>query len=417
MGQLPVPRTAQCGAVQRLLLLTLAAGVTAALLAWWLVPWRAPPAAPAPIAPAQSVRAAAPGPEPAPRNAAAAPPATAAVVRAGLKRHFAGLAVPRELIELLGAGEVAAVAQRLEGMPGRSGAALLWDLGTLCREARGPASGTDLRGADARAALDAASLDANVRLALEGMVAARRAWLARLEAGCAAARLDAGALQRRLLERAEAGDAASLERLATVDAAPVARMMSAALLGAPRAQLRLALRLLEEGPGQSRTGEQRQAGLMWLQSAAKADPDAEGYYGACLLTGCYGAPDPVAARDALEHAARYGSSAALGLLATAGTGDAARWSSLDEPLAAVPPRDTSALALSEAERYAWAALAERLARAGCFGFDFAITGEALGGRARLERTLRPSQLAEAAAAADRLWSESGAAARAARGCD
>ena len=136
------------------------------------------------------------------------------------------------------------------------------------------------------------------------------------------------------------------------------------------------------------------------------------------MNGCYGAADPVAARSALEHAAEHGSSAALGLLATAGASDAAgRWSPLDAPLAAVPARDTSALALSETDRYAWAAFAERLARAGCFGFDFAIAGEALGSRARFERTLRPSQLTEAAAAAERLWSEAGEAARTARGCD
>ena len=400
------------------LLLALIAGVTAGLLAWWFGPWRTPPNEAAPIARAPASRVAAPQPEPEPRGAAPSPTPPAAVVRAGLKRHFAGLAVPRELIGLLAAGDVAAAARQLEAMPARSGAALLWDLGTLCHDARGQASAADPRALDARAALDAASLDAAVRPVLEGMVAARRAWLARFEPGCAAAHLDPGALQRQLFDSAAAGDAASLERLATIDAAPFARLTSAALLGAPRAQLRLALGLLEEGPAQSRTSEQRQAGLSWLQAAAKGDADAEAYYATCLLNGCYGAADPVAARSALEHAAEHGSSAALGLLAAASSSDAAgRWSPLDAPLAAVPARDTSALALSETDRYAWAAFAEQLARAGCFGFDFAIAGEALASRARFERTLRPSQLTEAAAAADRLWSEAGEAARATRGCD
>ena len=406
------------GSALRPLLLALAAGAAAALLAWWLGPWRTPPAAGPPLTRPPSARRAAAGPEPGPSAAAPAPPAPAASVRAGLTRHFGGLAVPREVIELLAAGDAAAAARRLEAMPGHGGTALLWDLGTLCRDARGMASGADPRAADARAALDAASLDAATRPVLERMVAERRAWLARLEAGCTAARLDPAALQRRLLDSAAAGDAASLERLAAIDASPYARLTSAALLGAPRAQLRVALGLLEESPGQSRTSEQRQEGLTWLQAAAKGDADAEAYYATCLLAGCYGAADPAAARGALEHAARRGSSAALSLLATAGAGEAGgRWSPLDAPFAAVPPRDTSALALSETDRYAWAAFAERLARAGCFGFDFTIAGEALGGRARLERALRPSQLADAAASADRLWSESGGAARSARGCD
>ena len=409
---------AQRGAALRWLLLALTAGATVGLLAWWFGPWRTPPNETAPVARTPANRVAPPDPEPGPRVAAPSPTAPAAVLRAGLKRHFAGLAVPRELIELLAAGDVAAAARQLEGMPAHSSAALLWDLGTLCRDARGPASGADPHAADARAALDAASLDATVRPVLEGMVAARRAWLARLEPGCAAARLDPGALQRQLLASATAGDAASLERLASIDAAPFARLMSAALLGAPRAQLRLAVALLEEGPAQSRTNEERQAGLSWLQAAAKGDADAEGYYASCLLSGCYGAADPVAARGALEHAAEHGSSAAIGLLVAAGSGDAGgRWSPLDAPLAAVPARDTSALALSETDRYAWAAFAERLARAGCFGFDFTIAGEALSSRSRFERTLRPSQLTEAAAAADWLWSEAGEAARSARGCD
>ena len=416
-----LPRTGERGSAGRPLLLAAAAGLVAALLAWWRVPWQTPPQSTAPIARAPAASPLAPQPEPGPRGVTTVPATATAAVRAALRQHFAGLAPPRELMALLVAGDVAAAARRLEAMPGHGGAALLWDLGTLCGDVRAPAADADPRAADARASLDAAALDPATRPLLERMVAERRDWLARLAAGCAAAHFDPTALQRRLQASAAAGDAASLERLASVDTAPFARLTSAALLGAPRAQLRLAVELLAAGPGQPRTSEQQQAGLAWLQAAARGDADAESYYGSCLLGGCYGAPDPVAARSMLEHAAQRGASAALGLLVAAGTpgaGDVAgRWSPLAEPLAAVPPRDPGALGLGETERYAWAAFAEHLAQAGCFGFDFTIAGEALASRARLERTLRPSQLAEAAAAAERLWSDSGATARAARGCE
>ena len=413
-------RTAERGSALRPLLFASAAGFAAVLLAWWLLPGHAPTQDVGPIARPPTTRPLAPQPKVGPRSPGPAPAATTATVRAALRQHFAGLAVSREIIALLLAGDVAAAARQLEAIPGHGGAALLWDLGTLCREARGP-SETDPRAADAHAALDAAALDPATRPLLEGMVGERRDWLARLASGCAVAQLEPATLLRRLQASAAGGDAASLERLASVDAAPFVRLTSAALLGAPRAQLKLALALLDEGPGAVRTSEQRQGGVTWLQAAAKGDADAESYYATCLLSGCYGPADPGAARSAMEHAARGGSSAALGLLSAAGAGaagdTAGRWSPLAAPVAALPPRDPGALGLGETERYAWAAFAERLARAGCFGFDFTIAGEALSGRARLERTLRPSQLADAAAAAEKLWSDAGGAARAARGCD
>jgi hypothetical protein len=355
---------------------------------------------------------------PAPPASAVAPPvAPAGLVRAAIARRLRGTELPRELVDLVAAGDIGRAAARLAASKGPGSAALEWDLLALCHEATesGAAAGAE----DELAARAALALRPDLAAVLDPMVEARHAFGVRLGAGCRGARLDPAAIQHRLAVSAASGDAASLERLTAVDGAPQARLQSAALLGSSLAQFRLALSLLADRPGTTAlSAEQRQSGLSWLQAAAKGDADAESHYGACLLDGCPGAPDPLAARAALESAARRGSSQALGLLSASGGGEPANvWSGSEDVIAGLPPRYLDSLGLDAADHYAWAALAARLARDGCFGFAFLTTAQALAAPARLERALRPAELAEARERSTRLWSETGVATRHALSCD
>lgn len=83
----------------------------------------------------------------------------------------------------------------------------------------------------------------------------------------------------------------------------------------------------------------------------------------------------------------------------------------------LPPRNVDALGLGAAERYAWAALAGRLAERGCFGLDLNLAAAALAARPRLERTLSPADVAAGDRAAGELEAASGAEVRRARGCE
>jgi TPR repeat protein len=299
---------------------------------------------------------------------------------------------------------------------GPGSAALEWDLLALCREAPRPGEGSGAE--DERAARAALAERPDLAAVLQPMIEARHSFGVRLAVGCQGARLDPASLQRRVEASAANGDAESLERLTMVDGAPDARLQSAAMLGAPRAQFRVALNLLSDRPGAARTPEQRQAGLSWLQAAAKGDAEAQSYYGSCLLEGCPGVPDPLAARAALESAARRGSSQALGLLSGSGSSEpASDWSSTEDIFAPLPPQHLDSLGLDAADHFAWATLAERLARDGCFGFAFRTTALALAAPARLEHTLRTAELAEARERSTRLWSQTGGATRHALGCD
>ncbi|HUO80367.1 MAG TPA: hypothetical protein VMU00_09515 [Steroidobacteraceae bacterium] len=392
----------------RLALLALGGAAALALALWWQLE----PAPPAPAAapPAVAPRAAAydrPTAAAPAAPAAAAPSLSARLLRATLVAHLRAAPLPRELAELIAAGDGAEVVRRLAAAREPGSAALLAELQALCRRVGDPAD--DAAAAEARSQLRAAARDAAAGQALEALIVARREAGRQLAASCGAARFDPAAIQRQLEASARNGDAASLEQLAIEGAAPPGRLTSAALLGAPRAQLYLALENLHAQPAVARS---------WLEAAAKRDADAEAIYGACLLSNCPPAPDPAAARAALESAARRGAVFALGLLARDPLAEDARpWSPADSLVVPVPPAGLDTLGLSAADRYAWAALAGRLAEQGCFGLDLGVAAEALAARPRLERALSPADAAAGAEAAAALEADSGAGARRARGCE
>jgi hypothetical protein len=328
-------------------------------------------------------------------------------VRAALARAFHDLPLDRTLIGDLEAGEVGAVAAALERGAGAAAAVQLSDLATLCAQVTGAAL-AETEGAEEHALLLAGGAGAAARAVLAAQLAAARAWRLRFGRGCAVAALDAPRISARLESAAAHGDAASLERAAALDPAPVARLQSAALLGSARAQFRLALAIQPAQPLGARA---------WLESAARGDADAEAYWGACLLNGCFGAADPPAARDALESAARRGALFALGALSSAeAAGGSRRWSGSDAAVVPLSPRGPEALGLDPAASFAWTAYSAALVRGGCFGFEFGPAAEALDAAARFERTLRPVELEAARAAARTLEASTGAATRSALGC-
>lgn len=356
-------------------------------------PTEPPPAAPvAAIAPTIH---AVPGAVPASAATAPVVPVAETLLHAAIARRFHGL-LPRELEERLRAGGVRDVAERLASATAPGSAAALAELAALCQE-------SSAAGVDEAAARTPPS--PSVAAALAPLEAARHGALDRLRSGCAEAHFDPAAINARLTTAANNGDVASLERIALSGVAP-ARLASAALLGAPRAQWRLALDQQKEHSELARS---------WLEAAARKDADASAYYGSCLLSGCFGAPDPTAARSALEAAARRGSVAALGALI--GTDAGGPWSSPDVPVVPVPPASPDALGLGSTERLAWATLAGELARRGCFGLDLTTAALALGARDRLAAQLAPSagDLGDRAGIA--LVADTGDATRASLGCN
>jgi hypothetical protein len=353
------------------------------------------PAAGPPPAPAAAAR------EPAP--AASAPRAPAGFLPAALARAFRGAALPAALGARLAAGDVEGVAAALAASTAPGAAAALHDLAALCAEESQP----DAAAGAEQDAIATAGADAAALALVTAEIGARHAFRQRILAGCRTALLDEAAVTARLRAGGEAGDAASLERLAARDPQPLGRMTSAALLGDAAAQFHLALEYLPRDPRLARS---------WLEAGARGDADALGFLGACQLNGCFGAPDPVAAAATLEAAARQGSRYALGLLATSGGDDAGRWPVAGVPVAPLPPRDADALALDPATRYAWSEFARGLATAGCFGFDFPTTAAALVDGAALERDLTAGELAAGRAAATALEHDAGTSARSALGC-
>jgi hypothetical protein len=379
--------------------------VVAGVLLWPAPPPPEPPAASAP----RAALPAGPTELPAAPATPAGPPATTladAVLKAALVDRLRAARLPRELAERLAAGDVAEVARRLAAAREPGSAALLAELAALCHE---PAAGGGGDAAsEARAALGAAGRDPATSATLEALVAATRDAQRRLAAGCAAASFDPGAIERSLQASARNGDAASLEQLALEGHGDIGKLTSAALLGAPRAQLRLGLDRSRDQPAIARS---------WLEAAAKGDADAEAYLGSCLLTGCAAAPDPAAARAAFESAARRGAPFALGLLATGAGDDVHRWSASGALVAPLPPPSPEALGLEAPARYAWAAFAGRLAAHGCFGFDLRLAADALAAAPRLAQELSPVDASAGEQAAADLEAASGAAARRARGCE
>ena len=381
-------------------------GVSAALLYGLGREDRAPKPTTASVAAAPATRSAAPVPA---AHATVAPfaadvaPRPETLLRAALVRRFHGN-VPRELLDALRAGDVRAVAEQLAATRSPGAAAALAELAALCQEVA--STGTDQT--TAAPPSEALAPGTPGRASLEALEGARRGALNRLRDGCAVARLDAGDIEQRLRVSANAGDSTSLERLALSGTAP-GRLESAALLGAPRAQWRLGLDHEKDHPDLARS---------WLEAAAKHDADAGGYYAACLLAGCFGTPDPLAARAALEAAARHGGATALGLLA-AGAGPDAQvvWSPPDALATPLPPPNLEALGLDAADHYAWARFAGDLARRGCFGLDLATAALALGTRDRLGATLTASGTALGEAAGRQLDAAVGESARQSLGCD
>ena len=343
-------------------------------------------------------------------DAGAVPAAAAlasALLRSALTARFRDVGGASESLRPLYDGDIAGAARALgdSGQPGA--AAALAELAALCSEADDPA-GDAARAGEARGRL-AALRDRAASAALESLIEAERGARARLRAGCAATTFDRAAIERRLGESAQAGDAASLERLAGSGALPVTRLQSAAVLGSPRAAERLGLDRLRDEPLVARS---------WLESAARGDADAEAVYANCLLAGCVGTPDPVAGRATLESAARHGALYALGLLAAPAVPDTPnRWSPAGALVAPLPPPAADAAGGDALDRYAWSELAGELAAAGCFGFELTIAADALGTRARLDRTLAPSELVAATGRARDLADAVGATIRHARGCD
>ncbi len=329
-----------------------------------------------------------------------------AVLRAALVERLRAARLPRELLERLAAGDVGEVARRLGAAREPGSAALLAELAALCREPP-PAGGADAA-AEARSALGPAGRDPATAAALEALVTATRDAERQLAAGCAAASFDAGAIERSLQASARNGDPASLERLALEGHGDIGKLTSAALLGAPGAQLRLGLDRLKDQPAIARS---------WLEAAAKGDADAQAYYASCLLAGCAAAPDAAAARAAFESAARRGAPFALGLLASGAADDVNRWSATGAVVTPVPPPSLEALGLDAPAHYAWAAFAGRLAAHGCFGFDLRLAAEALAARPRLAQELSPVDATAGEQAAAELEAANGAAARRARGCE
>ena len=392
----------------RLLLAALVAGAALAALLWWRSgPPPGAPAAPRPTAaPAAATYDIAPQHLPS-STVPASTPLAGRVLRAALLEHLRAAPLPRELLERLAAGDVAEVARRLAGASEPGSAALLAELQALCRVVAEPAIEADA--AEARLMLGSAARQPAVGAALEALVGARREAESRLAAGCARARFDSAAIDRELAASARNGDAASLVRLALAGAGDPGKLGSAALLGAPRAQLRLGADELRDQPAIARS---------WLETAARRDADAAAYYGTCLLAGCGAPPEPVAARAMLEAAARRGAPFALGLLSSGpATEDVHRWTPASAFVSPVVASDPDALGVAAADRYAWAALAGRLADRGCFGFDLRLAADALAARPRLERSLSPADAAAGELAATELEASAGGEARRARGCE
>ena len=402
-------------AVRRSLLFVAAISTGLLLAVWWLTQGGAPPLRPPQAAqvtalPVPSVPSSA-APQATP---AASPSSAAAAVRAALTRRLHDLPVPHAVLEALAEGRVAAALELLAAAPVAPAAAIAWEVVELCREGE-PLAGPEREAAPAALALLRGRPSAEQQLG--ALISAQRELAARLKAGCAQAPLDAAAARRRLEAQAAAGDAQSLERLARSDAAGASRLQSAALLGSPGAAFRLGLELLQSGRNAAGAGERRQAGLSWLKAAAQGSADAEAWYASCLLEGCGGAADPAAARAALESAARRGSIYALGLLSAPPTDSPAPWSTPEDVVAPLPSADAAAFGLDGASHYAWSVLAARLATAGCFGFAWRSTAEALTAPERIAPSLSPAGLAAAAAAAELLVNEAAGPARAALGCE
>jgi hypothetical protein len=386
----------------------LIAGVASALIvAGYLWLGRAP-AEHAPAASAAAPAEAGVAPPPAAVAPAPARPESAAAVRAALAHAFHDVRLDRSALGDLAAGEVGRAATAFARGDDPAAAVRLADLEALCAQLAGAALAA-AEGPDEHARLVAGSAGAAARALVEAQIAAEFAWRARFARGCAAAALDPQRIRARLERAAATGDAASLERLAALEPVSAVRLQGAALLGSARAQFLLALAVQPAQPLGARA---------WLESAARGDADAEAYWGACLLNGCFGAADPPAARDALESAARRGAFFALGALSSAdAAGGPRRWSRSDAPVVPLSPRGPETLGLDPAASFAWTAFSAALARDGCFGFEFSTAAEALEAAARFERTLRPAELAVAHAAAAALEAATGTSTRRALGCD
>jgi hypothetical protein len=320
-------------------------------------------------------------------------------LRAELRARFHDTPLNSALTDALTAADVSSVANVLATSSERGDAARLSDLYQVCETFGAP---------EARAPPPLSASTGNMAL-LSKIHALSSVYIEHLQASCGSAHLDRSAIHQQLLLSAAQGDTASLDRLSASEPQHAGKLESAALLGNARAQLRLALRLLSSQPATARS---------WLESAIKTNSTANALYGSCLLTGCFGTPDPPEARHALESAATDGNSYALALLSGESPDAVNDW--LQEELInanLVIANPVNGFGLSIQEQYAWATFAAHLASRGCFGFDLKTTGAALNAYSRLESALRAGDIVPAHAAADKLIHASGGHAAHLRGCD
>jgi hypothetical protein len=342
-----------------------------------------------------------------------------AMVRATLAADFAHTKLSAADREALARGDVPGVAARLYARTDGDATAALARLWSICviRPGRVDLERRELsQWMPERVSADLASrVDASIEQ--------QRGWSAQFAAGCEAAGFFRGGPGRaRIMERlrtcADSGHAECLATLAVWDdadpARSLSRLQSAALLGSVEAQKAL-LAQLEYAPN-ANTEAMQAAIRFWRQALAKADPEYRATFGSCTDAACDpAARDPHTVRTDLEAAAREGSLYALATLGGVDSGSEGV-SSADTDFAPAgatvkPPY----LNPSEVDAYAWRALLEKLALQGCLGF-WPNWATYVGARDAAARQLRPAQLAEANALAERYYADYGAKVAATRGC-
>lgn len=342
-----------------------------------------------------------------------------AMVRATLAADFARTKLSAEDRDALARGDVPGVTGRLYARTDGDATAALARLWSICIVKPGR---VDLERRELSQWMPE-RVSAELAARVDASIEQQRQWSERFASGCETAGFARGGPGRaRIMERlracADAGHADCLATLATWDDADPAkrtsRLQSAALLGSVEAQ-HLLLTQLEYAPN-AKT-EQGQAVIRyWRQALAKADPEYRAAFGSCADPTCDpDARDPQTVRTDLEAAAREGSVYALATLGGVDGGDDGA-SSADTDFA--PPGATVKPAYvnpSDVDAYAWKALLEKLALQGCLGF-WPNWAAYVGSREEAERRLRPAQLSDANALADRYYSEYGARVAATRGC-
>jgi hypothetical protein len=212
---------------------------------------------------------------------------------------------------------------------------------------------------------------------------------------CGQSSFDATAIQKRMRVSADNGDAESLYQLAVQTADLTARrklLLSAAMLGNPRAQEMLAFVLRSEDAARERP-RNREGADFWLTSAAQRLPAARTSLALCQLRGCNGRnADPETALSTLRETAQLGEPSAFEALA----------------------RGAADLNLPLPEQLAWTGFHERLSREGCYGLREESQPDKPAENA--ENRLSPYELEQARALSETYWRDYADKARKAQGC-